>query len=150
MKGVNDCLLDNCQISSLPHDCVAKWTNWEMILKAQETFAGVLSWLADWHVTIFKFVEIVNCWVTKTSTTSVCVHWIYLIHVFHNLSWISRINKLFYDILIYWDAPIIRAEFWKNFLIKFVSGSQAFVLILFPIQFNSIQYVTLDNKTSHK
>ncbi len=27
--------------------------NWETILKAQETFAGVLSWLADWHVTIF-------------------------------------------------------------------------------------------------
>ncbi len=27
--------------------------NWENILKAQETFAGVLSWLADWHVTIF-------------------------------------------------------------------------------------------------
>ncbi len=26
--------------------------NWETILKAQETFAGVLSWLADWHVTI--------------------------------------------------------------------------------------------------
>ncbi len=26
VKGVNDCLLDNCQISSLPHDCVAKWT----------------------------------------------------------------------------------------------------------------------------
>ncbi len=25
-----------------------------------ETFAGVLSWLADWHVTILKFVEIVN------------------------------------------------------------------------------------------
>ncbi len=22
LKGVNDCLLDNCQISSLPHDCV--------------------------------------------------------------------------------------------------------------------------------
>ncbi len=22
-KGVNDCLLDNCQISSFPHDCVA-------------------------------------------------------------------------------------------------------------------------------
>ncbi len=46
VKGVNDCLLDNCQIRSLPHD-------WETILKAQETFAGVLSWLADWHVTIF-------------------------------------------------------------------------------------------------
>ncbi len=27
--------------------------NWETILKTQETFAGVLSWLADWHVTIF-------------------------------------------------------------------------------------------------
>ncbi len=27
--------------------------NWETILKAQETFAGVLSLLADWHVTIF-------------------------------------------------------------------------------------------------
>ncbi len=26
--------------------------NWETILKAQETFAGVLSWFADWHVTI--------------------------------------------------------------------------------------------------
>ncbi len=23
VKGVNDCLLDNCQISSFPHDCVA-------------------------------------------------------------------------------------------------------------------------------
>ncbi len=23
VKGVNDCLLDNCQVSSLPHDCVA-------------------------------------------------------------------------------------------------------------------------------
>ncbi len=23
VKGVNDCLLDNCQISNLPHDCVA-------------------------------------------------------------------------------------------------------------------------------
>ncbi len=53
VKGVNDCLLDNCQISSLPHDCVAYELNWESILKAQETFAGVLSWLADWHVTIF-------------------------------------------------------------------------------------------------
>ncbi len=23
VKGVNNCLLDNCQISSIPHDCVA-------------------------------------------------------------------------------------------------------------------------------
>ncbi len=42
----------------------------------------------------------------KTWTTSVCVHWIYLIHEFHNLSWITEINELFHDILIYWDAPV--------------------------------------------
>ncbi len=29
--------------------------NWETISKAQETFAGVLSWLADWPVTICIF-----------------------------------------------------------------------------------------------
>ncbi len=37
---------------------------------------------------------------------SLCVHWIYLIHEFHNLSWITEINELFNDILIYWDAPV--------------------------------------------
>ncbi len=41
-----------------------------------------------------------------TLTTSVCVHLIYLIHKFHNLSWITEINELFHDILIYWDAPV--------------------------------------------
>ncbi len=41
----------------------------------------------------------------KEPKTSVCVHWIYLIHEFHNLSWITEINELFHDILIYWDAP---------------------------------------------
>ncbi len=30
---------------------------------------------------------------------------IYLIHEFH-LSWITDINELFHDILIYWDAPV--------------------------------------------
>ncbi len=40
------------------------------------------------------------------TVTSVCVHWIYLIHEFHNLSWITEINELFHDILIYWDAPV--------------------------------------------
>ncbi len=35
------------------------------------------------------------------------MHWIYLIHEFHNLSWITEINDLFHDILIYWDAPVI-------------------------------------------
>ncbi len=34
------------------------------------------------------------------------MHWIYLIHKFHNLSWITEINELFHDILIYWDVPV--------------------------------------------
>ncbi len=34
------------------------------------------------------------------------MHWIYLIHEFDNLSWITEINELFHDILIYWDAPV--------------------------------------------
>ncbi len=34
------------------------------------------------------------------------MHWIYLIHEFHNLSWITEINELFHDIPIYWDAPV--------------------------------------------
>ncbi len=34
------------------------------------------------------------------------MHLIYLIHEFHNLSWITEINELFHDILIYWDAPV--------------------------------------------
>ncbi len=37
----------------------------------------------------------------KEPKTSVCVHWIYLIHEFHNLSWITEENELFHDILIY-------------------------------------------------
>ncbi len=28
------------------------------------------------------------------------------LHEFHNLSWITEINELFHDILIYWDAPV--------------------------------------------
>ncbi len=55
VKGVNDCLLDNCQISSLPHDCVAKWT------KLRDRFEGsgklcrcfeLISWLACHHILI--------------------------------------------------------------------------------------------------
>ncbi len=34
------------------------------------------------------------------------MHWIYLIHELNNLSWITEINELFHDILIYWDAPV--------------------------------------------
>ncbi len=38
------------------------------------------------------------------------MHWIYLIHEFHNLSWVTEINELFHDILIYWDAPVEEQE----------------------------------------
>ncbi len=59
VKGVNDCLLDNCQISSLPHDCVAQWT------KLRDHFEGsgnlcrcfeLISWLACHHITF------IICW----------------------------------------------------------------------------------------
>ncbi len=35
------------------------------------------------------------------------MHWINLIHEFHNLSWITEINELFHVIRIYWDAPVL-------------------------------------------
>ncbi len=35
---------------------------------------------------------------------SLCV--LNLIQEFHNLSWITEINELFHNILIYWDAAI--------------------------------------------
>ncbi len=31
------------------------------------------------------------------------MHWIYLMHEFHNLNWITEINELFHNILIYWE-----------------------------------------------
>ncbi len=34
------------------------------------------------------------------------MHCVYLIHKIHNLSWITEINELFHNILIYWDAPV--------------------------------------------
>ncbi len=84
--------------------------NWETILKAQETFAGVLSCLACHHILIcWEWIGGVLLNVSQNhhnyknqrlKTTSVCVHWIYLIHEFHNLSWITEINELFHDILI--------------------------------------------------
>ncbi len=42
------------------------------------------------------------------------MHWIYLIHEFHNLSWITEINELFQDILIYWDAPVVTTFYFKD------------------------------------
>ncbi len=126
--------------------------NWETILKAQETIAGVLSWLADWHVTIFWFVEIVNWWVFVKSepkswqlkepwTTSVCVHCIYLIHEFHNLSWITEINELFHDIQMYWYAPVFIWSLFKCFLCLFLSTLSTFLNLKksgFKILFNVV------------
>ncbi len=37
---------------------------------------------------------------------SLCALNLNLAHEFHNLSWITEINELFHDILIYWDAPV--------------------------------------------
>ncbi len=44
--------------------------------------------------------------IKRTKDLNYCVHWIYLIYKFHNLSWITEINELFHDILIYWGAPV--------------------------------------------
>ncbi len=60
------------------------------------------------------------------------MHWIYLIHKFHNLIWITEINELFLDILIYWDAPVnaavlrIRYFFLKHKKIKNTYWPQTF------------------------
>ncbi len=54
------------------------------------------------------------------------MHWIYLIHEFHNLSWNTEINELFHDILIYWDAPVWE---WLN-VIDYIIYSFAFLLLI--------------------
>ncbi len=53
------------------------------------------------------------------------MHWIDLIHEFHDLSWITEINELFYVILIYWDAPVYgfngaAAVVWINYATFFI------------------------------
>ncbi len=53
------------------------------------------------------WAKIITIKKNKDLTTSVCVHLMYLIHEFHNLSWITEINELFHEILIYWDAPVL-------------------------------------------
>ncbi len=50
------------------------------------------------------------------------MQWIYLIHEFHNLSWITEINELFHDILIYWDAPVLLAD--ANCLANKLAGAK--------------------------
>ncbi len=59
------------------------------------------------------------------------MHFIYLIHEFHNLSWITEINELFHDILIYLDAPVYKDEYRSvgkiETLIRFVQEVSIFV-----------------------
>ncbi len=68
VKGVNDCLLDNCQISSLPHDCVAKWTKLRDHFEGSGTLCRcfeLITWLACHHILI--------CWDHPDfSTTKPC------------------------------------------------------------------------------
>ncbi len=53
------------------------------------------------------------------------MHWIYLKHEFHNLSWITEINELFHDILIYWDAPVYILTVAKNFWLSTISKASS-------------------------
>ncbi len=62
----------------------------ETILKAQETFAGVLSWLADWHVTIF-FLNLLRC-------ACMCIY-IYIIN--KQYTHIYYVNKMILYICIH-------------------------------------------------
>ncbi len=114
VKGVNDCLLDNCQISSLPHDCVAYWT------KLRDHFEGSGN-LCRCFELICWFTILLICW--DSELAGLCLMWATMITIkrtkdlnyfslralnlfnteFHNLSWITETNELFHDILIYWD-----------------------------------------------
>ncbi len=59
VKGVNVCLLDNCQISSLPHDCVALWTKLRDHFEGSGNLCRCLS-LACHHVLICWDSELVS------------------------------------------------------------------------------------------
>ncbi len=62
------------------------------------------------------------------------MHWIYLINEFHNLSWITEINELFHDILIYWDAPVsdwIRKSVYFIFLPFILNGPAVWQIHLY-------------------
>ncbi len=81
---------------------------------------------------------------TKTETTSVCVHWIYLIHKFHNLSWITEINELFHDILIYWDAPVCVCCFYIHITVYY-----SFSSILCWCIYNTYEHFEILNKEKY-
>ncbi len=64
------------------------------------------------------------------------MHLIYLIHEFHNLSWITEINELFHDILIYWDAPV-----WEEDMTA--AGNEAETSTSSPRKLSFYFYLTL-------
>ncbi len=62
------------------------------------------------------------------------MHWIYLIRKFHNLSWITEINELFHDILIYCDAPVyLSIWLYRTDVVRSTEKPLlAFSLVFFP------------------
>ncbi len=125
VQGVNGRLLDNCQVSSLPHDCVAYRTRLRPFKGLCRCFEFI-SWLEcgtrclqNW--TFSQYSNFLRFWIwgfhlvfTKSSklkeintwNISVCVKWMYTLYKFHFLNGITEINKLFDDILIIWPAPV--------------------------------------------
>ncbi len=93
---------------------------------------NMLGYSTLWTVS-FLWAKIITIKKPKTSITSVCVHWIYLIHEFHSLSWITEINELFHDILIYCDAPVL-CNVHTVLMIQFVSQ------MLYPIEHVKLMY----------
>ncbi len=79
------------------------------------------------------------------------MHWIYLIHEFHNLSWITEINELFHDIIIYWDAPECFDSQETFLIINFENSCAAsYFCYLFEInilQNNDLRLLTLEIKS---
>ncbi len=74
----------------------------------------VLQWIAGFLLNVSQNITIKR---TKDlNYFSLCA--LNLIHEFHNLSWITEINKLFHDILIYWDAPVIGT--WRFFFVYLI------------------------------
>ncbi len=91
--------------------------NGETILKAQETFAGVLIWLADWHVIFWdsELVDFCLMWakiITIKATKDLNYFSLSAFNLFNTrvsqfeLNYWNKSENLFHDILNYWDAPV--------------------------------------------
>ncbi len=59
------------------------------------------------------------------------MHWIYLIHEFHNMSWITEINELLNDILNYWDEPVLTVFNIDNYKKCYLSIISAYCYFIF-------------------